>query len=255
MLLHRPLGVRLIDNYAAGYPGINPATALSWAVLLDARRITGVTNGATFAVWPDTSGNGRNTSHLIADPVYRATGSPSGRPTVDFTGGKDLHGALPAIALDTTAGVTILAYVQQDTVDANDGGGFNAQSIFGCYIGTNCRLYGVIYPTANSPQVGGRTSGAGDQGSGTAATTGAHTLALVANPPSGAGGSVRIYKDGVDIGGWSNWSIAPQTEYIISGNGGNIRVKGKVCWVGLACQAATPAQITGMHTYLRAVFG
>jgi len=252
----------LFRNFLQFLPGgqttdtLNP-DLLTWALKLDARSITGVADGAPLALWPDTSGNARNATVLFAAPLYRATGSPTGAPAVDFNGSRDMHGTLPAIPLDVSQGLTMVAYILQDTVDPADGGGLNAQSILGCYTGTDMRLYGVIYPLPNAPQVGGRTSAVGgDIGSGTTAITGSHTLCLVCQPPSGALGPVRVFRDGNDIGGWFNWTCQPNTEYIVSGNGvGNIPIKGKLCFVGFTTFALTPSQVRGLHGYFRSVFG
>ena len=237
-------------------PSIDPGT-LTWQLKLDARDIVGLNNGDPVATWPDTSGNARNATPLFAAPIYRTNASPLLKPMVDFTGAKNMHGTLPATPIDTSAGLTIFAYISEDTVDATDGGGGNAQAVIGCYTGTDMRLYSVIYPAPTSPQVGGRTSAAGgDLGSGTTAITGFHTIALVCSPPSGVSGGVRVYRDGVDIGGWLNWTCQPNTDYIVSGNGvGNICLKGKIGWVGFTNAQFGPGIISGLNRWFHNVFG
>jgi hypothetical protein len=236
---------------------IDPAT-LSWRVYLDSRSIN--QNDVTpVNSWANQGTEGGNATPPFANPPFLfKTASPHGKPVVQFIGGKQLRGSLNATPEPQTNGFTIAGFAYEDVVDATDGGGLNAQSLFGCYTGSDFRLYSVIYPTANSPQVGGRTTATGDQGSGTAASTGGHFFALTLAPPAGgaAGGVVRVYRDGVDIGGWVNWTSAPQTDYNLSGNGvGNICYKGSVCWVAMVDRKLSLATLAGLSRFSRNFWG
>lgn len=62
-----------------------------WA---DAATITGVTDGDEFTVWPDSSGSGNHLSGGGSLARYRATGGPTGGPSVEFEAddaGNGLH--------------------------------------------------------------------------------------------------------------------------------------------------------------------
>ncbi len=74
------------------------------ALWLDASNITGVSDGATVATYPDGSGNGRNATQptASAQPLYRSTGAGS-RPFIDFnTTTSWMSGTLPALAQPMT---------------------------------------------------------------------------------------------------------------------------------------------------------
>lgn len=250
---------RFLRNYPdGGSPvlALDPRS-LSWTVLLDARDIN-QSNVTPVNSWANRGTAGGNATPPFANPPFFFRGVTSTQQNlVQFIGGNQLHGSLPVTPMDQSNGFTIAAYVFDDVVDAGSGGGANAQSVFGCYTGSDFRLYSVVYPSG-SPEVGGRTVGTGDNGTGVASITGAQSLALTVSPPAGAsaGGSVRVYRNGVDIGGWTNWNSSPQTDYNVSGNGvGNITFKGSMCWVGMRAGVLSPGQIKALHAFSRGFWG
>jgi hypothetical protein len=231
--------------------------SLAWVVLHDARDIN-QGNSTPVNSWANRGSAGGNATPPFGNPPFFFEGVTStGQSLVQFIGSKQLHGSLSVTPMSQANGFTIAAYVFQDVVDAGSGGGLNAQSVYGNYTGTDFRMYSVIYPTLG-PEVGGRTLSTGDNGTGVPSVTGAQSLALTVTPPAGAsaGGSVRVYRNGVDIGGWSNWISAPNTDYNISGNGvGNICFKGSMCWVGMIDRALAPGTIKALHAFSRAFWG
>jgi hypothetical protein len=65
--------------------------AIGASAAIDARRITGISNGATLQTWSDASGNGRDFSNSISGerPTYESAGI-NGLPSVRFASGRGL---------------------------------------------------------------------------------------------------------------------------------------------------------------------
>lgn len=236
---------------------ISPFSLPNFQLILDARSIA-QPDGSNVATWQNTAVGGSAgdavKSAFTGFPILRSAGSAGGRPVVDFNGVKQMNGTLPVVAMDVSKGFTCYAYIMQDVVDPNDGGGFNAQSIGGSDIAGGFRQYAVIYPAANTPDVGFNV-GVGDKGALPPAVVGRHISTLVIQPP-GVNGSTTIFYD--DITGVTDVAagFSPNTTYLVSGNAAqNITLKGKLAFFAWANEAHSILTRLGVELWLLETFG
>jgi hypothetical protein len=247
----------LWSSAGRGVRPVDPAT-LSWQVLLDSRNIPTSGNGSTIHAWVDTSGFTRPAVEdigSIALPVYRPNSSARGLPLVDFGAvpNSQLVGVLPVTPMDTSAGFSCYAYYLDDTVDATDGGGFNAQMIGGSDIAGGWRAFAVLYPTASNPVP---SEPQNTLNTGVPATVGRHILTAVWNPPVVTTSTANLYYDGINIATSSVTIPGPNTKYLVSGNGSaNIILKGRLGFFAFTNVTHSPAVRQGIEAYLLSHFG
>ncbi len=249
--------LRRMDDGGGKALDINPAT-LAWQQLFDARSITGVVDGGNITAWPDDSGHARNLIiGLGTPPVYRATGSTTGKPLADFNGGgKQMEAALPLIPINCDLGFTCIAYYTQDTVDPLDGGGFNAQMIGGSDISGGWRSFAVRYPVFNTPVPSYLMAAGGNIHAAVPAITGNTTHSIRCVPPRNSTGASTLYYNGALVATGATWDAGPNTTMIVSGNASiNITLKGKLAFFAWQNQGYSVATIQGIERYLRRIFG
>lgn len=236
--------------------------SLAWQIVLDARRITGVSDGALLASWPDSSGFGRNAAQGFAglQPTYRQTGSSNGKPLVDFYVGAAHHemgGTLPIGGIDAGTGFSFYAYYTQDQIDATDPlapGGFNDQIIWADDNAGGWRMLGVRFPTTTT-KFPSAVAGSGVLQGPNPPSLGSHVMSFILIPPNGGTGVSQLYLDGTLLT-TGTWSANPNTAYLLATNGGgNIGLHGKVGWLSCASVAHDTATRQKVENFLRSTWG
>lgn len=93
-----------------GAPAFSPASLTAVKYFLDARTITGISDGSniTTASWTDQSSSNRGALATATNAVYRATGGPGGGAAVEFNGADSVC-ISPAFSITTPQRVFLLA--------------------------------------------------------------------------------------------------------------------------------------------------
>jgi hypothetical protein len=236
---------------------INPASLPGMEVALWSPNIVG-TDGAVFATYPDSSGNGRDATQATAGQkaILRKTGadiSPNGKQMAQFDGDDDLMvGSLPGGGISNADGYSLYFYVKELSLTT---GGFNTQTIFAASNLDVLTRTSTDAGYADNQKYGLRGTGSNRVIFG-ATATGYQIITAIYYPPSGAGGVFRLFKDGVQSGAdATNWDVALATGYNI-GNAGsaNVGFNGTMGAILLFSHAHPPSIRLGVEAYIRDYF-
>jgi len=232
---------------------VDPNT-LAWEAKFDGRSVAGTPVGNTVALWPDTSGNGRDANFAAGNPVRR--NSTTGQAEVDFgsTPGSGMFYGLPVGGIDSSLGLSFYTYYTLDSVPDGSGGAGDGQILFGDDVAHGFRMFASAFIALHNLQVAFQTDG-GVIFSGVQAVVGTHSLSVICAPPSDGTGIASLYVDGIAAGS-GVWSAKPSTTGLISGNSvNNLWVRGKLAFAGFGRRADSNTTRRGLEAYFRKTWG
>ena len=171
-------------------------TAGTHVVWFDANAITGLTNGAAVASWPDIGGNGVNATQTVVgqQPVY-VTGAINGYPAVRFAGANANYLGLPRPVQDDFTIMCLFRSTVGIGTDTNfySGAGLVSGEVSGTTsdFGTSINTSGQLLAGTGSPDVTAISNASTNYLDGNA-----HLLTFTR---AAATGTISLYVDGTQV--------------------------------------------------------